>query len=78
MMSTKHTGDWGHTGKIHYASKQEIMKPDVIIEYNQTMGGVDTLSRNLDPYSCQRKTLKWYRKLAELFIDITIYNSYVI
>ena len=78
LMSTKHTGDLVATGKTHYSSKLKIFKPDVIVEYNQTMGGVDNLSRNLDPYSCQRKTLKWYRKLAELFIDISIYNSYVI
>ena len=31
----------------------------------------------IDPYCVQRKTLKWYRKLAELFIDICVYNSYV-
>ena len=78
LMSTKHTGDFVATGKAHYSSKLKIFKPDVIVEYNQTMGGVDNLSRNLDPYSCQRKTLKWYRKLAELFIEISIYNSYVI
>ena len=42
------------------------------------MGGVDTLSRVVIPYSIQRKGLKWYRKIAELFIDICMYNSYVI
>ena len=67
MLSTKHTGELVGSGKIHYSSKKEIVKPDVIIEYNASMGGVDNLSRVLDPYSCQRKSLKWYRKLAELF-----------
>ena len=42
------------------------------------MGGVDTLSRVIYPYSIQRKGLKWYRKVAELFIDINIYNSFVL
>ena len=65
-MSTKHTSDLVLSGKIHYASKHEIINSDVIIEYNQTMGGVDNLSRNLDPYRCQRITLKWYRKVADL------------
>ena len=27
------------TGKIHFASKQEIIKPDVIVDYNANMGG---------------------------------------
>ena len=75
---TKHIGELVGDGKIHYSSKKEIVKPDVIIEYNSSMGGVDNLSRVLDPYCCQRKSLKWYRKIAELFLDVSIYNSFVV
>ena len=78
MMSTKHTGLLVETGKVDYRSKANIFKPDVIVEYNKTMGGVDTLSGVINPYSIQLKGLKWYRKVAELFIDISIYNSFVI
>ena len=78
MLSTKHTGELVVSGKIHYSSKKEIVKPNVIIEYNSSMGGVDNLSRVLDPYSCQRKSLKWYRKITELFLDVSIYNSFVV
>ena len=77
-MSTKHAGELVKTGKVHFSSKEEIVKPDLIKDYNSTMGGVDTLSRVVIPYSIQRKGLKWYRKIAELFIDICMYNSYVI
>lgn len=45
MMSTRHTGELVDTGKIHYQSKEEIIKPDFIRDYNRSMGGVDTLSR---------------------------------
>ena len=78
MLSTKHNGNIVGSGKKDFVSKEEVMKPDVIIEYNVTMGGVDNLCRVMDPYSCQRKTLKWYRKIAELFIDISIFNAYVV
>ena len=37
-----------------------------------------TLSRVINPYSIQLKGLMWYRKVAELFIDIPVYNSLVI
>ena len=37
-----------------------------------------TLSRVINPYSIQLKGLKWYRKVAELFIDVSIYNAFVI
>ena len=77
MMSTKHVGDIVDAGKLHHATKQQIRKPDVIVQYNKTMGGVDNLSRVLVPYALARKGVKWYRKLAELFIDFCIYNSFI-
>ena len=42
------------------------------------MGGVDTLSRVFIPYSSQQRGIKWYRKIAELFVDICVYNSYIL
>ena len=38
MMSTKHTGELVDTSKTHFQTKQNILKPDVIREYNATMG----------------------------------------
>ena len=79
MMSTKHVGGIIEADKQHYATKKQIKKPDVIVEYNKTMGGVDNLSRVLVPYALARKGgIKWYRKLAEIFIDFSIYNSFVL
>ena len=65
MMSTKHTEELVDTSKTHFQTKQNILKPDVIREYNATMGGMDNLSRVIN---VQRKGRKWYRKLAELFV----------
>ena len=65
MMSTKHTGELVDTSKTHFQTKKNILKPDVIREYNATMGGMDNLSRVIN---VQRKGRKWYRKLAELFV----------
>lgn len=70
MLSTVHKTD-RNTGVV-------IQKPDVILDYNKTMGGVDLVSRVLIPYSSQRRGVKWYRKLAELFIDISVYNSFIL
>ena len=42
------------------------------------MGRVDLVSRVLIPYSSQRQGVKWYRTLAELYIDIAVYNSFII
>ena len=78
MLSTVHTGELIDSGKVNRSTKLPVMKPDVIVDYNKTMGGVDTLSRVIIPYNSQRKGLKWYRKLAELFIEICSYNSFIL
>ena len=64
MMSTKHTGKLVDTGKTQFHTKQNILKLDVVHEYSATMGGVDNLSKVVNPHNMQRKGSKWYRKLA--------------
>ena len=67
------------TGKVDFASKQNIVKPDAIVDYNENMGGVDLLSRVIVPYSIQQKGgNKWYRKIAELFIELSVYNAFFV
>ena len=58
MMSTKHTGELVDTGKTHFQTKQNILKPDVIHECNTTVGNVNNLSRVMKSYNMQRKTVK--------------------
>ena len=78
-MSTKHVGELVNTGQIHFQSKAEVRKPDIIFDYNLNMGGVNNLSQVIIPYNIQRKGgNKWYRKIGELFIEIAIYNAFVI
>ena len=78
ILSSKHTWTIQNTGKIHFSSKKEIMRPDAICDYNKTIGGVNSLSRAIIPCSIQRKTLKRYQKIGELFIDFAVYNVYII
>ena len=79
MMSQKHVGELVKTGQIHFQSKAQVRKLDVIFGQNLNMGGVDNLNRVIIPYNIQRKGgNKWYKKIGELFIEITIYNAFVI
>ena len=55
MMSTRHVGEMVGTGKIHYATKGEIIKPDAIRDYNRSMGGVDTLSRVITVFNSKAR-----------------------
>ena len=66
------------SGKINRGTNEPIRKPEVIVDYNKTMGGVDLLSRVIIPYNSQRQGVKWYRKLEELFTELSVYNSFII
>jgi len=55
-----------------------IDKPNLIIEYNKHMGGVDRTDQMLAYYNPLRKTLKWYRKLVIHMLDFCINNAHVV
>ena len=79
LMSTKDVDELVKTGKIHFQSKAEVRKPNVIFDYNFNMGGVNNLSQVIIPNNIQRKGgHKWYRKIVELFNEIAIYSAFVI
>ncbi|XP_023213047.1 piggyBac transposable element-derived protein 4-like [Centruroides sculpturatus] len=56
-----------------------ICKPEVIIDYNRGMGGVDLSDQRITNYSlARRKTKKCYKKFFFHLLDITILNSFII
>ncbi|XP_048854022.1 nucleolar protein dao-5-like isoform X35 [Brienomyrus brachyistius] len=70
LMSTLH-----REGQI---SDREDKKPEMILHYNATKGGVDNLDRLMACYSCQRKTLRWPHMIFYNMMDISAYNAFVI
>ncbi|KRZ01665.1 hypothetical protein T11_13180 [Trichinella zimbabwensis] len=40
-------------------SERKGSKPDIILHYNNTKGGVDNLDKMTSTYSCQRMTARW-------------------
>ncbi|XP_023219038.1 piggyBac transposable element-derived protein 4-like [Centruroides sculpturatus] len=60
-----------HAGK-------SVVKPQVIVDYNDTMGGVDLLDQHLHDYAVARKGGKnYYRKIFFHLVDFCIYDSFV-
>ena len=45
MISIKQVSELLDTSKIHFQSNTKVRKPDVIVDYNRNMGGVNNLSR---------------------------------
>lgn len=63
MLTSVHEFEFCTTGKKHYRTNEDIVKPKCVHEYNQNMGGVDNVDRQLSITETVRKTMKWYRKL---------------
>lgn len=55
---------------------QVLMKPKIINQYNMFMAGVDQCDQMLSYYSCEHKTLIWYKKVAIHIFQIMLLNSF--
>ncbi len=55
------------------------MKPKVVVDYNKGRQGTDLSDQLSAYYTCLRRSLKWYRKVAfELIFGTAIVNSYLV
>jgi len=54
---------------------QDTLKPNLIHKYNQFMA-VDHSDQMLSYYTCEHKTIVWYKKLAIHLFQIMLLNSY--
>ncbi|XP_026175349.1 piggyBac transposable element-derived protein 4-like [Mastacembelus armatus] len=71
LLSTRHS-----TPEINGECKR--MKPQAIVDYNHTKGGVDNLDKLLATYSCRRMTKRWPVAMFHNILDVSVYNAYVI
>lgn len=55
-----------------------IDKPDIILEYNKYMNGVDKCDQYLNYYSVGRKSKKWWKKLFYRLLELCIVNAMVL
>lgn len=55
-----------------------IEKPKAVVEYNHTMGGVDRMDASIANYSIKRKQRKYYKKIFRQFLDLSVWNSFVL
>lgn len=51
-------------------------KPEPIVKYNKFMSGVDHQDQMLSYYPCDRKTIRWYKKLGIHFVHMMVLNSF--
>lgn len=67
LLSTLH-----NTGEV----EKETNEPNIILDYNQTKFGVDTLNHLVRLYTCKRKSLRWPIVLFFNLIDVATVAAY--
>jgi hypothetical protein len=80
MISTRpsHSATVVDSGKTNIQNKL-IMKPQVLLDYNKGRQGSDLSDQLSAYYTCLKRSIKWYQKVAfELIFETAIVNSYLI
>ena len=80
MISTRpsHSASVVDSGKSNFQN-EPIVKPQVVLDYNEGKQGTDLSDQLSTYYTCLRKSVKWYRKVAfELVFETALVNSYLI
>lgn len=58
MLKRVHEVGFFPTGKKHYKTNKDIIKPICVVDYNLNMDGVDNIDRQLSLSENVRKTMK--------------------
>lgn len=78
ILSTMHSPQIIGTNKRDYFTKKLIQKPNIVLSYNNNMGGVDLSDQCITPYEIMRKSMKWYIKIFFHLLDLAIFNAFVV
>lgn len=78
MLSTMHSAEKIVTEKVDYRTKERKVKPNIVLDYNQNMGGVDRSDQCITGYEIIRKSTKWHIKTFFHLLDMAIFNAYVV
>lgn len=63
----------------HFAARNphnSRQKPASVLLYNKNMGIVDIMDKTIKPFSSNRKTYKWYKRVFFYLVDVGMYNAY--
>lgn len=71
LLSSMHSGRLG-------TIDAETNKPEIVLYYNSTKGGVDNFDKLAVTYSVKRKTRRWPMCVFSNIIDISAINAFVI
>lgn len=56
----------------------QVRKPQIVVKYNASMGGVDLSDARLYKYLAERRTMKWTLKVAFSLFGRSLLNAYIV
>lgn len=62
----------------HTKSRIQVSCPNVVIQYNKHMGGVDLLDSHIGRYKINFRSRKWYFRIFYHLLDLTVINSWLL
>ena len=65
---------------LHYSKDTDQtppFKPNMIIDYNKSKSGVDSLDQVVKNYSCRRSSSRWPLQIFYWILDVAAYNASV-
>lgn len=77
LISSIHSAEMRESQNIDRRTRQKIIKPNALIDYNRYMKGVDRADQYLY-YSILCKTAKWTKRMAMYLINCALFNSFVV
>lgn len=65
---------------MHHGNQidEDTNKPEIIMYYNSTKGGVDEADKKCSIYSCSRRTRRWPMVLLYRILDLSAMNAYIL
>ena len=64
------------TGRTRHGTEDPILKPDLVLDYNDNMRLVDKADKRVSFVDCVRKPVTWHNKLFFHLVDIALLNAY--
>ena len=58
--------------------RTNVLKPSIVENYNQEMGGIDLTDQVIRQYNCARKSHAWYKKIGLNCILRLLFNSWAV
>ena len=78
LLSTHSKAEDTQSVRVRHGKQKHVIKPSIVQSYNDFMGGVDASDAMLYSYLDERRTVKYWKKIAFNIFSRMILNSYII